>query len=270
MTSTPASPDLLAAIVAATSRMIAVRAATIPLVEMERHAGAVAPRRNAMRRALERAGSINVIAECKRRSPSRGVLMADYDPAVVAHGYDTAGASAISVLTEPAFFDGRLEHLVAVRDATSLPILRKDFIVDRYQILEARAAGADAILLIVAALTPPQLIHLHREATEAGLDVIVEVHELTEIPMALDAGAAIIGVNNRNLRTLTVDTSVSEQAIEAIPQDVVAVAESGLRTGEDLRRLRRDGYDAFLIGERLMTEADPGAALARLLRDATP
>jgi indole-3-glycerol phosphate synthase len=213
---------------------------------------------------------VNVIAECKRRSPSRGVLKADYEPVRIARGYEGAGAAAISVLTEPTFFDGSLDHLIAVRGATSLPILRKDFIVDRYQILEARAAGADAVLLVVAAVTPAELKSLHEFAAGAGLDILVEVHELSEIPVAIDAGASIIGVNNRNLRTLAVDTEVSQRAVDSIPEHAIAVAESGLAAGHDLRRLRSAGYDAFLIGERLMTAADPAQALGDLLKDAKP
>ena len=269
MTTAASSSDLLAAIVAATQRIVDVRAAQVSLAEMDRRAAMVGPRPGAFTRALDRAGCVNVIAECKRRSPSRGVLRADYEPAGIAHGYAAAGAAAISVLTEPAFFDGSLEHLVAVRGATSLPVLRKDFILDRYQILEARAAGADAILLIVAALSRSSLKELHQAATDAGLDVLVEVHDLQEIPLALEAGASIVGVNNRSLRTLAVDTDVSLRAVESIPQEIVAVAESGLKTGEDLRRLQKAGYDAFLIGERFMTAADPGRALGDLLKDAT-
>ncbi|HKY20922.1 MAG TPA: indole-3-glycerol phosphate synthase TrpC [Vicinamibacterales bacterium] len=267
MTSTAQAPDLLAAIVAATRRIVEVRSAKVPLAEMDRRAAVVEPRCGVFKRALEEQGRVNVIAECKRRSPSKGVLRPDYEPATVAHGYDVAGAAAISVLTESTFFDGTLDHLIAVRGATTLPILRKDFIVDRYQILEARAAGADAILLIVAALDPANLRQLHQGATDAGLDVLVEVHDLLELPMALEAGAAIVGVNNRNLRTLAVDTEVSHQAVESIPQDVIAVAESGLKTGDDVRRLRSAGYDAFLIGERFMSMPDPGLALSELLKD---
>jgi indole-3-glycerol phosphate synthase len=196
------------------------------------------------------------------------VLRADYDAVQIAGRYSEAGAAAISVLTEPTFFDGSLEHLIAVRSATALPLLRKDFIVTRYQILESRAAGADAILLIVAALTPPLLKELHTAAIDAGLDVLVEVHALDEIEPALAAGAGIIGVNNRNLRTLAVDVEVSDRAAGLIPEQVVAVAESGLKTGGDLRRLRDAGYDAFLIGERFMAAPDPGGALADLLKDA--
>ena len=268
MTSTAQAPDLLAAIVAATRRMVEARAGHVPLDELERAAGAVTPRAGRFKTALTRSNRLNVIAECKRRSPSRGVLRRDYDPAAIASGYADAGAAAISVLTEPTFFDGELSHLAAVRAVTDLPILRKDFIVDRYQMLEAKAAGADAILLIVAALAPTALQQLHREATEVGLDVLVEIHDISELPIALDAGAAIVGVNNRNLRTLEVNTEVSRQAVKVIPDDVVAVAESGLKTSADLRELAGAGYDAFLIGERFMAAEEPGRALAELLRDA--
>jgi len=263
--SAPSTPDLLGAIVAATRRIVEVRARETSLAEMERRASKAALNPGRLKRALTHAGRINVIAECKRRSPSRGVLRPAYDPVEVATAYDRAGAAAISVLTEPTFFDGSLDHLSAVRAATKLPLLRKDFIVDRYQIVEARAAGADAILLIVAALSWLELEKLHAHATEAGLDVLVEVHALDELVVALDAGAQIVGVNNRNLRTLAVDVGASSQLIEAMPEGVVAVAESGLKTKADLERLRNSGYDAFLIGEHLMTAPDPGKALEELL-----
>jgi indole-3-glycerol phosphate synthase len=268
MTSTAQTPDLLAAIVAATQRMVATRALDVPLAEIDRRAARVEPRRGCLAAALSQTDRLNVIAECKRRSPSKGVLKAEYDPAHIARGYDAAGAAAISVLTEPAFFDGHLEHLAAVRAVTELPILRKDFVVYRYQILEARAAGADAVLLIVAALTPATLKELHHAATDAGLDVLVEIHDLVELPIALEAGASIVGVNNRNLRTLAVDTEVSRQAVDRIPENVIAVAESGLKTSGDLRALQAAGYDAFLIGERFMATDDPGQSLAALLKDA--
>ncbi len=268
MSSTIAAPDLLAAIVAATHYIVAVRSARVSIDELERRAAAVTPRPGTFRQALERPTTFNVIAECKRRSPSRGVLKASYDPASIALSYERAGAAAISVLTEPTFFDGTLDHLAAVRKTTTLPVLRKDFIVDRYQILEARAAGADAILLIVAALSPGELTHLHQTAVELGLDVLVEIHDLSELPVALDAGASIIGVNNRNLRTLSVDTEVSRKAVEVIPEKVVAIAESGLKTGDDLNNLKLAGYDAFLVGERLMATDDPGHALGELLKGA--
>jgi indole-3-glycerol phosphate synthase len=215
--------------------------------------------------ALARRDGLNVIAECKRRSPSRGVLRADYDPVAIARGYEDAGAAAVSVLTEPTFFDGSLEHLEAVRAAVAVPVLRKDFIVSEYQILEARAAGADAVLLIVAALPPVELRALAACAAALGLDALVEVHDAVELRAAIDAGARIVGVNNRNLRTLEVDVKASEAVIGLMPSDVIAVSESGLRTSEDLARLRQRGYGAFLIGERLMTVPDPGKALRELL-----
>lgn len=264
-----AAPDLLAAIVAATRRIVQTRASSVPIGELERRAARIEPQTGAFTRSLDRPGRNNVIAECKRRSPSRGVLKSDYDPAQIAEGYERAGAAALSVLTEPTFFDGQLEHLNAVRRATSLPLLRKDFIVERYQVLEARAAGADAVLLIVAALDAAELSELHHVAIDAGLDVLVEIHDLDELTAALDAGAAIVGVNNRDLRTLAVSQDVSHRAIELIPEDVIAVAESGLKSGRDLLDLKRAGYDAFLIGERLMTTPDPGEALAELLKDAS-
>ena len=269
MTSTTEVPDLLAAIVAATRRSVDARRTRVTLGDIERQAARVEPRPGAFAAALMRSDRVNVIAECKRRSPSRGVLRADYDAAAIGAGYERAGAAAISVLTEPAFFDGALEHLAAVRRATTVPVLRKDFIVDRYQIFEARAAGADAILLIVAALSSESLAELHRAAAEYALDVLVEIHGLHELPVALDAGASIVGVNNRDLRTLEVDTRVSREAVGLIPEEVIAVAESGLKTGADLRELKSAGYDAFLVGERFMTTDDPGAALAELLKGAS-
>jgi indole-3-glycerol phosphate synthase len=196
------------------------------------------------------------------------VLRADYDPVAIAAAYADAGAAAVSVLTEPTFFDGALEHLSGVRAAVSIPILRKDFIVSEYQLLEAKAAGADAVLLIVSALRPVELKVLHDHAARMGLDVLVEVHDATELAIALDAGARIVGVNNRNLRTLAVDLHASDTLIAQVPDEVVAVSESGLRTAEDLLRLRTLGYRAFLIGERFMTAAEPGEQLKELLASA--
>jgi indole-3-glycerol phosphate synthase len=259
--------DLLATIVAATRRIVEVRREREPLADLKARAAAVASRRGRFEAALRRADRINVIAECKRRSPSRGVLRKEYDPVAIARGYADAGAAAISVLTEPTFFDGSLEHLQAVRAAVDAPLLRKDFIVSEYQLLEARAAGADAVLLIVAALAPEELARLHDQAVRLGLDVLVEIHAVEELTIAVDAGARIVGVNNRNLRTLAVDVHASESAIARMPSDMVAVSESGLKTAADLARLRQLGYQAFLIGERFMTMADPGAALRGLLEE---
>ena len=264
------STDLLATIVAATKRIAEVRAGREPLSRLRARledANGRTPRASFVE-ALSRRDRMNVIAECKRRSPSKGVLRADYDPVAIAKGYAAAGAAAISVLTEPTFFDGSLEHLAAVHDAVGIPVLRKDFIVSEYQVLEARAAGASALLLIVAALAPPELRALLQQAAAAGLDVLVEVHNEEELAIAADAGSTIIGVNNRNLRTLEVDVKASETLIAKMPKGVIAVSESGLRSADDLIRLRALGYQAFLVGERFMTTADPGAALKELLTGA--
>jgi indole-3-glycerol phosphate synthase len=257
--------DLLATIVAATRRIVEVRQQQEPLAHLAARASAVPSRPGCFAAALAAAGRVSVIAECKRRSPSAGVLRPVYDPVAIARGYAAAGAAAISVLTEPTFFDGALVHLRAVREAVDVPILRKDFVVSEYQLLEARAAGADAVLLIAAALGPIELKLLHGRALSLGLDALVEVHTATELAVAIDAGARIVGVNNRNLRTLQVDVRASEDLIAQIPGDVIAVSESGLGSAGEVGRLRRLGYRAFLIGERFMTAPDPGAALEEFL-----
>jgi len=285
----PATADLLATIVAATRRIVEVREQREPLSALAARAESREPSIGRFRAAIgtvveapagTRVGASvgdglqpvprrtvpRIIAECKRRSPSRGVLRADYDPVAIALGYEKAGAAAISVLTEPTFFDGALDHLQAVRTAVSIPVLRKDFVVSEYQLLEARAARADAVLLIVAALDPRALATLHARALALGLDVLVEVHSADELTVAIDAGAQIVGVNNRNLRTLEVDVTASETLAAKMPRGMVTVSESGLRAAADLVRLRQLGYDAFLIGERFMTEKDPGGALQALLR----
>jgi indole-3-glycerol phosphate synthase len=259
------SADLLATIVASTRRIVEVRQERESIDALRQKAERQPRQARRFRQALGWPDRLNVIAECKRRSPSKGVLRPEYDPAAIASGYAAAGAAAISVLTEPTFFDGSLDQLRAVRAAVSIPVLRKDFVVSEYQVLEATAAGADAILLIVAALAPEELRSLAAFAARCGLDALVEVHDAGELSIALDAGASVIGVNNRNLRTLTVDVTASETLISRIPKDVVSVSESGLRTSEDLLRLRHLGYRAFLIGERFMTAADPGAALRDLM-----
>ena len=260
-----ATPDLLETIVAATRRSIEVRQAGEPIAALAERAAAQPSRQGRFEAALAARDRVNVIAECKRRSPSRGVLRADYDPVAIAAAYAAAGAAAISVLTEPTFFDGSLDHLQAVRAAVDIPLLRKDFVVSEYQLLEARAAGADAVLLMVAALRPAELKVLHDHARRHGLDVLVEAHDAKELAIALDAGARVVGVNNRNLRTLQVDVHASEALIAQVPADVIAVSESGLKTVADITRLKALGYRAFLIGERFMGADDPGAALAEML-----
>ena len=258
------APDLLGTIVAATRRIIEVRQEREPLAALEKRALATTSDGAAFERGLGAEGRVNVIAECKRRSPSKGVLAIQYDPAAIARRYEQGGAAAISVLTEPTFFDGALEHLHAVRRGVGLPILRKDFTVDEYQLFEARAAGADAILLIVAALEQADLVRLQARAFELGLAALVEVHDEAELTRAIDSGARLIGVNNRNLRTLQVDVEASYRLAARIPKGVIGVSESGLRSREDLARLKAAGYRAFLVGERFMTDPDPARALREL------
>ncbi len=207
----------------------------------------------------------NVIAELKKASPSAGLLRASFDPAGLARGFEQAGAAALSVVTEEEFFQGALAYMRDARAATSLPVLRKDFIVEPWQVWEARAANADSFLLIVAALDPAALTELLALGRELGMEPLVEVTLPEELSAALGAGARIVGVNNRDLHTLEVRVETSLELIAAIPDECIAVSESGLRSADDLARLRGAGFDAFLIGEHLMREADPAAALSRLL-----
>ncbi|MBI4166205.1 MAG: indole-3-glycerol phosphate synthase TrpC [Acidobacteria bacterium] len=237
--------------------------ARVPLRELERAAQARADYSD-FPAAISGKG-LRVIAELKQASPSQGVLRKDYQPAAIARGYESAGAAALSVLTEEDFFKGSLDHLREVRKVSALPVLRKDFIFDAYQVHESAAAGADAVLLIVAALADNELQGLIKLAEELKLAALVEVHTEEELRRAVDAGASVIGVNNRNLKTLAVDLETSFRLRPLIPAGCIAVSESGIKTAADLRRLRRAGYDAVLIGERFMTQHDPGAALFELL-----
>ena len=259
------TPDLLAAILAATRRRMEVRRDAAGAAQTEAAAEARRPAGDEFIARLSRESTVNVIAECKRRSPSRGVLRAAYDAPAIAAGYEAHGAAAVSVLTEPTFFDGSLDDLRAVRGRVTLPLLRKDFVIDEWQLIEARAAGADAVLLIVAALDAEVYRRLHARAGDLGLAVLVEVHDSDQLRTALTAAPRVIGVNNRDLRTLEVNQAASRDLIAGIPDEVVAVAESGLRHRDDLCRLREAGFDAFLVGERLVSEPDPGRALSELL-----
>jgi len=260
-------PDLLATIVAAARHSVEERVRRCPASELARQASAMRPGGDRFLASLRSTDGPRVIAECKRRSPSKGVLRTDYHPERIAAGYEAHGAAAISVLTEPTFFDGSLDHLRRVRTAVDVPLLRKDFIVTPYQLLEAVAAGADAVLLIVAALDDDALQRLLTEATALGLAVLVEVHSQAELSRAVALGARIIGVNNRDLRTLTVDLNASRELIGQMPDPVLGIAESGLRTSDDIVGLGRAGYRAFLIGETLMSTPDPGETLGRLIAD---
>ena len=258
-----AGPSLLDAIVAATRQIVQVRAASLPVAALERQIQR-RPDGAAFERAVRSAKAPRVLAECKRRSPSRGILRQHYVPAAHARAYANAGAAAISVLTEPTFFDGSLDHLRQVRQAVALPLLRKDFIVTEYQLFEAAAAGADAVLFIVAAVPGADLSRLVGRAEDLGLAPLVEVHDVDEIPRAVDAGARIIGVNSRDLRTLAVHPAALERAAARLPPGAAKIAESGIRDRADLDRLSALGYDAFLVGERLIAQPDPGAALRDL------
>jgi len=236
----------------------------VPEAELRARAGdRAAPR--AFEAALSLPGGpVRVVAEVKRASPSAGAIRAGLDAVAQAKAYAAAGAAAISVLTDGPGFGGSLADLAAVRDAVGVPLLRKDFVVDRYQLLEARAHGADAALLIVAALGAPALASLLAACGELGLAALVEVHDEAELEAALGTGARIVGVNNRNLRTFAVDLAVSERLLPRLPAGVRGVAESGVRSADDARRLRRAGAVNLLVGEALVRAADPGALLREM------
>lgn len=220
-----------------------------------------------LKAALHRASDqpMRVLAEVKRASPSAGAIRAGADPVEVAREYAQAGAAAISVLTDKQFFDGDISFLRPCHDAVDVPILRKDFLIDPLQVQEAAAAGADALLLIVAALDKATLELLMRETQAHGLEALVEVHDLDELDIALSIGAPVIGVNHRDLRTFTIDMTLTEQVARRVPADVVLVAESGIRTAADVRRMQDAGAHAVLVGEQLMRAESPGAALRELL-----
>jgi len=259
-------------ILASTRAAVAAAKAAVPLAELERRAAEHRPRgwAAALRRAA--ASGPAVIAEIKKASPSKGLIRADFEVDSLARSYQAGGAAVLSVLTDEPFFQGSLRNLELASKAIRLPCLRKDFMVDEYQIAEARAHRADAILLIAAALTGAEMQRFAAVARGTDLDVLVEVHTGEELDRVLEAlgetGADAIGVNNRNLKTFEVSLETSLSLVEKIPASVVRVAESGIATSADLARLRAAGFDAFLIGESLMRQADPGAALAELLAGA--
>ena len=273
-------PDtFLATILATTRAAVAAAKARVPLADLERRAAGRQPRGWAAALRSQAAVGPAVIAEIKKASPSKGLIRADFDVEWLARRCQAGGAAALSVLTDEPYFQGSLRNLELASAAVKLPCLRKDFIVDEYQIIEARAHRGDAILLIAAALTDAELKRFAHVARELELDVLVEVHtpdELDRVLNALDvmgalgeSGALAIGVNNRDLKTFKVRLETSLELVERIPAGAVRVAESGISTPEDLSRLRAAGFDAFLIGESLMRQADPGAALAGLLAGAT-
>jgi indole-3-glycerol phosphate synthase len=252
-------------ILAHTRQQVAGRSTAADLAALERQAAAHTPR--GFEAALRRAASNGpaVIAELKKASPSRGLIRADFDAVALAISLEAAGAAALSVLTDREFFQGSLENLTRASAAVNIPCLRKDFIVDPFQIVEARAAGADAILLIVAALSDSELRSLFSEAKRMELDVLCEIHDAAELDRAVALGFTVIGVNSRNLHTMQVSPEGQIELAGMLPKNVVHVAESGIRTQDDMARMAAAGYDAFLIGESLMREADPAGTLAGLL-----
>jgi indole-3-glycerol phosphate synthase len=262
----------LSTILATTRTTLDAAKVDVPVADLERRAAEHHPRGWAA--ALRRQAAIGpaVIAEIKKASPSKGLIRPAFDPAWLARRYRTGGAAALSVLTDEPYFQGSLRNLELASAATPLPCLRKDFIIDEYQIVEARAHRADAILLIAAALSGAELKRFADAAHELALDVLVEVHSADELAQVLDslseAGADAIGVNNRDLRTFEVSQDISLALVGRIPSNLVRVTESGIATREDIARLRTAGFDAFLVGESLMRQPDPGEALVELLKGA--
>jgi indole-3-glycerol phosphate synthase len=255
-------------IVAATRRRVADAKRSADFRRLEQQAEQHAPR--GFRRALSTTSRTRpaIIAELKKASPSRGLIRANFDPEILARELEASGAAALSVLTDEEFFQGSLENLRRASASTRLPCLQKDFIVDEFQLLQARACCADAVLLIVAVLSQPELIALAEKSRALGLDVLCEAHNEDELHRAVDAGSDVIGVNNRDLQTFKVDVTTALRLAQMIPADTVSVAESGIGNGADVARLRGAGYKAFLIGESLMKAESPGAALSFLLADA--
>ncbi len=254
--------DILEKIVTRKRERLAASQAALPLAELRKQVKTQPGGR--FINALQRDG-INIIAEIKRRSPSKGVIREDFDPVAIARNYTANGAAALSCLTEEDFFDGSLDYLRAIRQATPLPLLRKDFIFDEYQLYEAAHAGADGILLIAAMLEAEQFNDLLQAAYALGLDVLVEVHDEAETEKALRYDVRLLGVNNRNLRTFATTLDTSLQLATRLPKSLTLVSESGIRTSADIALLREAGFRAFLIGEEFMRSADEGAALRALI-----
>jgi len=262
--------DILQRILARKAQEIEARNAALPLRELSARCSDL-PDTRGFAAALEakiEAGQAAVIAEIKKASPSAGVIRADFDPAAIARSYEVGGAACLSVLTDMDFFQGCDAYLQQARAACALPVLRKDFTIDAYQVYEARALGADAILLIVAALGDAALLELALLAADLDLDVLVEVHDQAELERALEIPAPLVGINNRNLRTFETRIETTLNLRERVPDERVLVSESGIRTPEDVKRLRAAGVHAFLIGEGFMRAAEPGKELARLFAEA--
>lgn len=267
----PILNDVLQRILARKHEEVAARRAAQPLAELAARAADAPPVRG-FARAIEAriaAGEAAVIAEVKKASPSKGVIRADFRPADIARSYEAGGAACLSVLTDIDFFQGADAYLQQARAACTLPVLRKDFTIDPWQVVEARALGADCILLIVAALDDRQLVELAEHAMSLDMDVLVEVHDIDELERALQVPAPLLGINNRSLRSFEVSLDTTLALQSAVPRDRRLVTESGIHTGDDVARMRSAGVDAFLVGEAFMREPDPGAALRRLFRAGT-
>ena len=256
-------PTILDDIVATKRREVAAAKERTPPAALEARIDFDTPRRG-FGAALRRPGEVAVIAEVKKASPSAGVLRADFDPVAVALTYEAHGAACLSVLTDEHYFQGHLDYLRAVRAAGGVPVLRKEFILERYQLVEAREAGADAVLLIAEILPGDRLKELHAEAVELGLEVLVELHDPPELSRVLDCGAKVVGVNNRDLRTFVTSLDRTLELLPRIPAGVTVVSESGIRTPADLLMLRSRGVHAVLVGEALMRAPDIGRALDAL------
>ena len=241
---------------------VAARARERPVATMRSAAEAAPPPRGFAAALRERRPG--VIAEIKKASPSKGVIRPDFEPASIARAYEAAGAACLSVLTDERYFQGHDTYLAAARDATALPALRKDFVVDAWQVFESRKLGADCILLIVAALDPDRLAEFDALARDLGMDVLIEVHDAAEVETALALEPTLIGINNRDLRTFETSLDTTLALLPAIPPEVTVVTESGIHTAGDVRRMRDAGVEAFLVGEAFMREEDPGDALERL------
>lgn len=257
-------PTILDKITVTKREEIAQAKSLRPLAEVEK-AAAAAPKPRDFFGALSGGPPIRLIAEVKKASPSKGVIRADFDPVAIARTYAAHGASCLSVLTDEQYFQGHLDYLRAVKAAVELPILRKDFILDPYQVYEARAAGADAVLLIAECLDDCGLRSLHRLILDLGMTPLVELYEPTNLPRVLEAGPSLIGVNNRNLHTFEVDLEHSIRLHEQVPRECVFVSESGIRSRADVERLQSAGVDAILVGESLMRQPNIGAAVDALL-----
>ena len=259
--------DVLARICADKRDHIAARKAAVPLDDLRRQADRAEPPRgfaHALRLTAD-SGRFGLIAEIKKASPSKGLIRADFQPAKLARAYHAGGAACLSVLTDEKYFQGADAFLTEARAAAPLPALRKDFMLDPYQVVEARALGADCILLIMAALTDDEALSLRQAAADWGMDVLVEVHDAEELQRALPLAAELVGVNNRNLKTMVTDLAVSEALAADLPAGAVRVCESGLGGNADLQRMWRSGYGAFLVGESLMRQADVRQATETLL-----